>query len=396
MASKLIAPMASPSQSTGFFRTLSWAVYLGCSWTWCIGMFLPVIMVREYGVAAWFVFAIPNVLGAAAMGWVLNRPDASEHLVANHRTACVAFSAITLAFHAYFLIWLSHAHIIPVAWSIAAIVAGTAFAWIGRSKSTVDLLLAWMVLAVSLAVLIKGLLGFNIGDTQGIYPEQAKVALPSLAPVCLFGFLLCPYLDLTFHRARQSNSISASKLAFGIGFGVVFLAMIFLTLLYTGDFADATWADRFGSFGKAGLMTWVAAHMAAQSGFTWTAHLRALPRLKKKDCFIWLVAAVMVGAAAFFLSQQEYFDLARPNMLTGDAIYRIFMAFYGLVFPAYVWMFMVPIQGQTPARQPKSIAVFVVAILIAALMFWGAFIAGHMLWLWPALAIVLASRWVAK
>ena len=34
-------------------------------------MFLPVLIMREYGIAGWFVFAIPNVVGAAAVGWVL-------------------------------------------------------------------------------------------------------------------------------------------------------------------------------------------------------------------------------------------------------------------------------------------------------------------------------------
>src|ERR1051325_4731620 len=52
-----------------------WAIYLGMSWTWCIGMFLPVLLVRDYGVWASVVFAVPNVLGAAAMGWVLSRDD---------------------------------------------------------------------------------------------------------------------------------------------------------------------------------------------------------------------------------------------------------------------------------------------------------------------------------
>src|SRR3954464_11105172 len=86
-------------------RAFSWAAYLACSWTWCIGMFLPVLLVSEYGVGAWFIFAVPNVVGAAAMGWVLSRAGASERIATEHRTACVAFSAVTLAFHAFFLLW---------------------------------------------------------------------------------------------------------------------------------------------------------------------------------------------------------------------------------------------------------------------------------------------------
>ncbi|MBV8780683.1 MAG: hypothetical protein JO353_04735, partial [Phycisphaerae bacterium] len=50
---------------------LGWAIFLGVSWTWCIGMYLPVLLVRDYGFWGWVVFAIPNVVGAAAMGWTI-------------------------------------------------------------------------------------------------------------------------------------------------------------------------------------------------------------------------------------------------------------------------------------------------------------------------------------
>ena len=29
--------------------SFSWAIYLGMSWTWCIGMFLPVLLIRDFG-----------------------------------------------------------------------------------------------------------------------------------------------------------------------------------------------------------------------------------------------------------------------------------------------------------------------------------------------------------
>src|SRR4051812_22981962 len=46
-------------------RPVLWAIFLGVSWTWVIGMFLPVLLVRDYGLLGWVVFAIPNVIGAA-------------------------------------------------------------------------------------------------------------------------------------------------------------------------------------------------------------------------------------------------------------------------------------------------------------------------------------------
>ena len=42
---------------------IGWAAFLASSWTWCIGMFLPVLMIRDYGGWGWAVFALPNILG---------------------------------------------------------------------------------------------------------------------------------------------------------------------------------------------------------------------------------------------------------------------------------------------------------------------------------------------
>jgi hypothetical protein len=387
---KTVPPTQHSAPSTQhFLSTLSWAAYLGCSWTWCIGMFLPVLFVRDYGLAGWIVFAIPNCVGAAAMGWVLARPGASERIVAEHRTACVAFSAVTLAFHAFFLSWLAW-RIIPVEGCIAAVVMGSALAFIFRSRHKLDLVLAWIVLGISLVVLVRGLSHFTISERHGF---QDGTDLIWLAPICVFGFALCPYLDLTFHRAKQATHAGDGKLAFALGFGVFFLAMIFLTLLYEGDFV----AGHFGSFGAAGLKTWVALHIAAQTGFTWSAHLRALPPQKKKDLPIWIAAGILAAVAGriIWVRSLEWFNQTHSTMLTGEAIYRIFMGFYGLVFPAYVWVCMVPLAGRSlgPARRP--LLAWGLGVLIAAPMFWLGFIQGRMGWLGPGLTVVLLSRLAA-
>lgn len=352
-------------------------------------MFLPVLLVRDYGLGGWFVFAIPNVLGAAAFGWVLSRRGDSERLVAENHSACVAFSAITLAFHAFFLAWLA-IRVIPVSWCIAAVVAGSALPFVLRHRRILDLILAWLVLAVSVAVLWHGLTHFTISERRGM---KNAVDLIWLAPVCIFGFALCPYLDLTFHQAKQATTPAEGKLAFGVGFGVFFLAMIFLTLLYEGDFV---WERHYGSFGPIGLRTWVALHLAAQSGFTWMAHLRAQPAWRKRDAQIWIVAAILAGVAALFvwLPHYEWFQQGHFEMLTGEAIYRIFMAFYGLAFPAYVWICLTPIRGYVPGPNRRALIVCAIAIVIAAPMFWAGFIAGQMIWLVPGLAVVLAARLV--
>ncbi|QKK08255.1 MAG: hypothetical protein HND58_08735 [Planctomycetota bacterium] len=112
------APQTSPST----LRTaLGWAVYLGCSWTWCIGMFLPILLIGDYGLWGFVVFAAPNVAGAAAMGWVLRTSDAAERIVRDHTMACGLFAAVTIAFHLFFLQWLGTR--ITGGWWIGALVA---------------------------------------------------------------------------------------------------------------------------------------------------------------------------------------------------------------------------------------------------------------------------------
>ena len=91
-------------------QILLWAAYLGASWTWCIGMYLPVLLVRDYGVWGWVVFAVPNVIGAAAMGWVLRSPEQSARITAAHQRACRAFSLATIAFQVYFAGWFVRAN----------------------------------------------------------------------------------------------------------------------------------------------------------------------------------------------------------------------------------------------------------------------------------------------
>jgi len=87
-------------------RAIGWALFLAASWTWCIGMFLPVLLVRDYGVAGWFIFAIPNVIGSAAMGWAIHTRSASLTMTARHSGAMRSFSVVTISFHAFFIPWI--------------------------------------------------------------------------------------------------------------------------------------------------------------------------------------------------------------------------------------------------------------------------------------------------
>jgi len=350
-------------------------------------MFLPVLLVRDYGIGGWVVFAIPNIVGAAGMAWVLRRPGSSDLILAEHRTACVAFSIVTLTFHAFFLIWLVGA-VIPLSFCLTAIALVLVLTQFRPKDRAIDLILSWVVLGVSLVILAKGLTNFHIADHH--HPEQTGDLL-YLTPICFFGFLLCPYLDVTFLEARAANTPGGAKVAFGVGFGLFFLAMIFLPLLYVGDFVR--WGDiDDGSFGESGLRTWVALFLICQTGFTWAAHRRALPAYQKSDLLMWIGAVAAVAGVTFLLKRPASFNTLDSNSRLGEPIYRIFVSFYGLVFPAYVWICMTPIKGRSPGASRMALIVWAAAVVIAAPMYWMAFLDGKMAWLAPALIVVLGMR----
>ena len=58
--------------------TAAWGLFLASSWTWCIGMYLPVPLLREYGWAGFLAFAIPNLVGCTVFGYLVSRERSRE------------------------------------------------------------------------------------------------------------------------------------------------------------------------------------------------------------------------------------------------------------------------------------------------------------------------------
>lgn len=356
---------------------LGWAMYLGCSWTWCIGMFLPVLLVRDYGIWGWIVFAIPNVLGAAAMGWVLRSPQASSQVVAAHRWACTGFSVVTIAFHLFFFATIVD-YLIGAA--APAIVLALLFVFMLVSRMKGEIGLAFVVFACSILAWIVAVV-LDPTWRAGMQGNHPGINLAMLAPICAFGFAFCPYLDLTFHKARQeSQSPSESHRAFGIGFGVFFLLMILFTLFYAPRLTGAVEPNSslrppLGIFGLV-----IGLHMIIQSVLTLVYHGRQLG-----SAGLWLIAPIAT-LLAIAIPVRMIFPYAGLTIAEGG--YRIFMAFYGLIFPAYVWICMIPGRGmQAPTK--SGLFAWGIAVLIAGPMFWLAFIEGKMIWLLPGLGVVL-------
>ena len=210
------------------------------------------------------------------------------------------------------------------------------------------------------------------------------VDLIALAPVSFFGFLLCPYLDATFHRARQHLSAPQSRAAFTIGFGFFFLLMIVYSLFYA----------RLFELGSSYLQTaGVIAHWIFQLGFTIGVHWSGLPREGERETrsATWTRVGItfVVGFIAWCIT------ILGTNGLDGEIIYRCFLGFYGLAFPAYVWLCMLPGGGRlTPTH--RQWMVLGGAVLVALPMYWLGFVEKHMVWLIPGVAVVLLARLLIK
>jgi hypothetical protein len=350
---------------------LGWAIFLGMSWTWCIGMFLPVLLIRDFGAWAWWVFAIPNVIGAAAMGWTIDR-DTSIKMVQRHRVAIRFFSLVTAAFQIFFAVWMFNVLRAPggSAWIMLALAAIVFY--IGRGRVGVNILLAVVVLALSLGCISH----FN-RLPEAVASDAFPRALLALAPVCVFGFALCPYLDGTFHLARQNVKPEASRAAFGIGFGVFFLGMIYFTLVYA--YPVLHWMVE-NPFARRVLVT---------IGFYWTFQLAFTVGLHWQTIG-WKGALVsaLVGIALGFGSRLVHYR----GVESGELIYRLFMAFYGLVFPAYVWLCMLPSWREPTEPGGRALRIFALAVALAAPFYWVGFIENGMIWLLTGLGIVLLAR----
>jgi hypothetical protein len=138
------------------------------------------------------------------------------------------------------------------------------------------------------------------------------------------------------------------------------------------------------------MNAWIAiflfVHISIQAAFTITAHARELQHGGEKAAALAAGLTLLAWAIHWLLPDFKLYH----GLEGGEIIYRVFMGFYGLVFPAYVWLVMLPFKGHAPSR--RSIIVCILAVLVAMPMFWMGFIAQQMIWLLPGLGVVLLAR----
>jgi hypothetical protein len=352
-------------------------------------MFLPALLWRDFGYCSFLIFAVPNVVGAAAMGWVIRSPEASRVFIRRHRLACWAFSAVTAAFQAFFAAWV--ARVLGGGWWHAgwvACVVVTVLGGVGKRWSGVVAVLVWGVSLVVLGTTIVREGASGIVPQHLMWPGQLPTDhLFPLALVCSLGFGLCPYLDLTFHRARMETG-SDSKRAFGFGFGVVFALMIIGTLLTA---PVLVWLVGGGSADvrlRPLLVVLLALHTLPQVVYTCWVHSGEVERGQER--LVLSLCALTAGVAMASIGG-ELATLKHASLWFGEVVYRGFMGFYGLAFPAYVLIVAWPV-GKVVAREKGLLgrsAIWLAVCAGAVWFYWLGFVERQTWWVAVGVGIVV-------
>ncbi|MEM0983406.1 MAG: hypothetical protein AAGI17_05610 [Planctomycetota bacterium] len=374
-------------------RAIGWAFYLASSWTWCIGMMLPALLSRDHGWPGFAVFAIPNIVGAAAMGWVLTG-DSSRRFVRDHAAAIKLFSLVTILFQAFYLGWLSTAYN-PAGWIWQLILVVTT-AWIGFAvlnrlgKPRLGAVIAW---SISIACAIK-LWTSSALDTSLPATGVAADSALWLLPVSTLGFLACPYLDVTFHTARQHLSKSHARLAFTLGFGVIFAAMICLTYLARNILAPAG-STGFGQNALApiDLGKFYIFHALVQLAFTARLHAdTARTNRDLKLARLPVALAITIGIAIGV--GMSFVEWPAPADVHGrEVAYKIILSAYGLLFPAY--LLIAGVRGFRPPTR-STWTLLAAVVVLASPFYWIGFIDRESRWLAIGFAIVVAGGLAAS
>lgn len=291
------------------------------------------------------MFAIPNVIGCTLFGYIVRTPERSKALVEKYARAMSWFAIVTIAFHAFFIVMMMLMHcenanpLLTRFLPFGIVIVGGVVALL---PSRVWPYLALIVWATSLAI------GYSLLPIENeISQSRPWQDVIWLTPIVTFGFLFCPYLDPTFHRAIQC---SPSKHAFGV-FGITFGAMIGVTCLYHNVILET-------------LTVGIGIHLVIQTLFTIGAHFREGARVNNRKnrrrfvCFAFVAGLIAIEAA--------HRPHAVEEGLTND--YLRFFVFYGLVFPGLVSTFM----ATRRSFSTKRVMVFsIVAVASLPFLEWG-------------------------
>jgi hypothetical protein len=335
-------------------------------------MLLPLLLRRDFGVGGWWAFAVPNIVGAAAMGVILSAA-ASRRVTDRHRWGLGLFSDVTLWFHATVLVGVLPLLLPAGPYGAAAGVAVTAAAvtlWAcrGEPRLAVPLppegrqpdagagaragagwglaVLPWVLMVV--AVLVAGWWASRgLLWSEGPEPRVGRPGLWWFAVAALLGFALCPYMDATFHRARQALPGGAGAWAFVLGFGVVFGGMIVLSGGYAALLDRASLGRGEPAAVLAGVAGWLlAVHLGGQIGFTSGLHLHQRGGVFSRGLLPVLLGAVLgvvvLSLSSRLLPSDQGSVLPWGIDAPAERAYRLVLLCYGTLLPGYVWLCMIP------------------------------------------------------
>jgi len=362
-------------------------------------MFLPVLLIRDYGAQGWLVFAVPNIIGATAMAYILSKPDTSLEIVKKHKIACIVFSIITIIFQIYFIGWVSM--LVPKTFIMITGIILLLISVFGLTFDKNQLLSAFIIWTLSI---ISFILIFHFVPIEKIDLFKSgnlihnTHALLYLTPICFFGFLLCPYLDLTFHKVRQSNTSLNSKIIFTIGFCFMFLLMVLFTFFYANPIASVIEGIPYFLKDQKPLplayIYLIVFHILIQAGFTIILHLRSIFQIiKKADRINSLL--IILSILSFLLPVIFNTIHTFLNMTINEIGYRSFMAFYSLIAPAYVFLFMIPKNKKSISLNNQNLLIWGIVVLFALPFYAVGFLGVRWnleIWSLIGLAIVLLSR----
>jgi len=315
-------------------QTVGWGLYLASSWTWCIGMFLPILLIRWWGWPGFLAFAVPNVIGCTLFGYVLT-PETSRALVTRFRVWVALFGAATIAYQICFLLKVGviAALVAALPVTIALLVSNRRAT--ERSDRTMMAIgaCAWIA-----SCLLFARFGAGALETLPATGTLPPASLAWAAPFMAFGFLLCPYLDPTFHLALQRSPSRHAFAVFGAGFTVM--------LLFTAAFTDAG----LGPTPASGALLWgrptFAWQWGLQAAFTIVAVAAAMRSLEPVSSLGGTRAMLpgMVVTACLALAWQYLAEPTLPAMaaalspssgtVPGEATYLRWLGLYGVHFPA--------------------------------------------------------------
>lgn len=409
-------PRQSEGPKVGPIAVLGWGLYLACSWTWVIGMFLPALLWRDFGVWSFVVFAVPNIVGAASLGYVMKRPEASVRLLAEHSWMVRVFSLVTVVYQVYFAAWIGSAlasdslrhsagsTIGGWIWLVPGALCVIMLALPGRLESTklggvrFWLAVCGVVWVISVATIVRvtqaaGASSIESGGTTGGYlqmiaqstGERPVLELLSLSVISLIGFAACPYLDATFHRARI-ESRGQSKAAFSIGFGWLFAIMIIGTLATAPVLVQLAKGSS-----SALLLTLFGWHTAMQLLLTVRLHAMEMPQWWR---VVMAIAAAGTIALVLGIGRSDLAGVSYQGLSIFEIGYRCLLGAYGLLFPAYVFIVMWPMRmpdGSKAGITKARIAWFIVVVAAAMPFYWVAFMDRKTWWGLVGVAIIAAG-----